>query len=108
MSAVEGRTIITSGVDIELDQMKQTWEGLENFLNQVARKLSENMPSDLQEALNIVYFPQIGFLATVPVDPATNAAVYDGEFDSPWERMFNTEYVGPFRFHCIVSMSNEA
>jgi DNA mismatch repair protein MSH5 len=41
--------------------------------------------------LNVIYFPQIGFLVTVPVDPETGAAVYDGSFDNPWERMFATE-----------------
>ena len=38
-----------SGIDEELDQMKLTLDSLDDFLNQVARKLSEKMPSDLRE-----------------------------------------------------------
>lgn len=71
--------------------MKRTLDGLESFLNEVARKLSERMPSDIRAALNVIYFPQIGFLVTVPLDPSTGAAIYDGGFETPWERMFSTE-----------------
>ncbi|CAN9407683.1 unnamed protein product [Alternaria alternata] len=87
----EGRTIIIPGVDEELDQMKHTLDSLDDFLNRVARKLSEKMPSDIRATLNVIYFPQIGFLCTTPVDQVTGNAVYDGTFDSPWERMFSTE-----------------
>ncbi|KAF1835488.1 hypothetical protein BDW02DRAFT_495713 [Decorospora gaudefroyi] len=90
-SEEQGRTVIMPGVDEELDQMKVTLDSLDNFLNTVARKLSEKMPSDIRSSLNVVYFPHIGFLVTCPVDPESGAAVYDGGFDNPWERMFTTE-----------------
>jgi DNA mismatch repair protein MSH5 len=90
-SAEQGRTVIMPGVDEELDQMKQTLDSLDDLLNRVARKLSERMPSDIRATLNVIYFPQIGFLCTTPVDEATGNAVYDGTFDSPWERMFATK-----------------
>ena len=90
-SVEESRTVIMPGVDEELDQMKRTLDGLEHFLNEVAKKLSEKMPSDLRSALNVIYFPQIGFLVTVPIDLSSGTAVYEGSFDNPWERMFSTE-----------------
>jgi DNA mismatch repair protein MSH5 len=71
--------------------MKLTLDSLDSFLNKVAHKLSEKMPSDIRSHLNVVYFPLLGFLCTVPADPETGAAVYEGSFDSPWERMFATE-----------------
>ncbi|KAF2471929.1 uncharacterized protein BDR25DRAFT_366675 [Lindgomyces ingoldianus] len=90
-SAEESRTVILPGIDDELDQMKATFAGLDVLLSQVARKLSERIPSDLQESLNVIYFPQIGFLTTVPIDLATGGGVYEGSFENPWERMFSTE-----------------
>ncbi|KAH7388768.1 muts domain V-domain-containing protein [Pyrenochaeta sp. MPI-SDFR-AT-0127] len=90
-SAEESRTVILPNIDEELDHMKRTLDGLESFLNSVAGKLSERMPSGLRETLNVIYFPQIGFLATVPIDPVTEAVVYDGNLEDPWERMFSTE-----------------
>ncbi|UPX10844.1 uncharacterized protein EKO05_0001482 [Ascochyta rabiei] len=88
-SAEERRTVILPGIDEELDHMKRTLDGLEDILNQVAGKLSERMPPDLRTSLNVIYFPQIGFLAVVPMDPATGAAMYEGGFDNPWEIMFS-------------------
>ena len=83
--------MILARVDEELDQMKRTLDGLDSLLNEVAMKLSEEMPSDLRATLNVIYFPQIGFLVTVPADPATGNAIYEGSMDSHWERMFATE-----------------
>ena len=90
-SAEERRTIILPGIDEELDHMKRTLDGLEDILNRVASKLSEGMPAGLQASLNVIYFPQIGFLVIVPTDPVTGAAVYDGSLNSPWEMMFSAE-----------------
>lgn len=90
-SAEECRTIILPGVDEELDSLKRTLEGLDDLLNQVAAKLSEGMPLELRTSLNVIYFPQIGFLVTVPIDPETDDAVYSGDLENAWERMFTTE-----------------
>ncbi|KAF2120478.1 muts domain V-domain-containing protein [Lophiotrema nucula] len=90
-SVEQSRTVILQGVDEELDHMKRTFVGLDSLLGEVARKLSERVPSSLQESLNVLYFPQIGFLTTVAVDAATGSAVWDGGFENPWERMFSTE-----------------
>ncbi|KAF2832856.1 hypothetical protein CC86DRAFT_414515 [Ophiobolus disseminans] len=90
-SAEEGRTVILPEVDEELDQLKRTLDGLDDLLNEVAAKLSEKMPSNLRASLNVIYFPQIGFLVTVPVDPETENAVYAGSFDNAWEQMFTTD-----------------
>ncbi|KAF2447466.1 mismatch repair protein 5 [Karstenula rhodostoma CBS 690.94] len=90
-SAEESRTVILEGVDEELDNMKRTFAGLDDLLGTVAHTMSEKLPADFQGSLNALYFPQIGFLITVPLDPTTGEAVYDGNFDNPWERMFSTE-----------------
>jgi len=61
-SAEQGRTVIMSGVDEELDQMKLTLDSLDEFLNQVARRLSEKMPSDLREYF--FYIQDTGIVCT--------------------------------------------
>lgn len=90
-SADERRTVILPGVDEELDHMKRTLDGLEDILNKVANRLSEDMPAELRATLNVIYFPQIGFLVLVPMDPDTGAAVYNGNLESQWEMMFSAE-----------------
>lgn len=90
-SAEERRTVIQTGVDEKLDNMKRTLAGLEDILNKVASKLSQAMPLDLRASLNVIYFPQIGFLVIVPMDPCTGKAIYQGGMDSLWEMMFSAE-----------------
>ena len=91
-SAEELRTVVLPGIDDELDRMRWDFDGLGHLLSQVARRLSERLPADVHESLNVIYFPQIGFLTTLPIDPATNTSVYEGSDEGPWERMFSTEY----------------
>jgi DNA mismatch repair protein MSH5 len=50
-STEESRTVIMPGVDDELDQMKRTLDSLDDFLDRVARKLSEKMPSDIRKLM---------------------------------------------------------
>jgi DNA mismatch repair protein MSH5 len=50
-STEEGRTVIMPGIDEELDQMKRTLDSLDDFLNRVARKLSEKMPSNMRKLI---------------------------------------------------------
>ncbi|KAF2182192.1 hypothetical protein K469DRAFT_636979 [Zopfia rhizophila CBS 207.26] len=102
----ESRTVVLPGIDEELDQMKRTFAGLDALLSQVARKLSERIPSDLQESLNVIYFPQIGFLTTVPINPATGGVIYDGSIDNPWERMFSTEEQAYFKNNEMCEMDD--
>lgn len=83
--------MILPGIDEELDSMKHTFAGLDSLLSQVARKIAERIPPDLRQSLNVIYFPQIGFLTTVPIDPGTGEGVYTGGIENPWERMFSTE-----------------
>lgn len=71
--------------------MKQVFAGLDKLLSQVAIKISDKMPSDLQGSLNVIYFPQIGFLITVPNETTTGGALYEGSLENPWERMFTTK-----------------
>jgi DNA mismatch repair protein MSH5 len=46
--------------------------------------------------LNVIYFPQLGYHITVPIDPVTRQPLYEGDPNDPagggqWERMFTTE-----------------
>ncbi|KAF3000149.1 MutS protein msh5 [Curvularia kusanoi] len=102
----ERRTVILPGVDEELDHMKRTLDGLESILSQVATRLSEAMPAELRAALNVIYFPQIGFLVIVPMDPLTGAAVYDGSLEKPWEMMFSADDQVYFKTSEVREMDN--
>ncbi|KAF9106612.1 MutS protein msh5 [Mortierella sp. AM989] len=68
-SMIEGRCVVKHNVDEELDRMRHTYHGLDNFLSEIAKEISLTIPSDFTSTINVIYFPQLGYLVTVPMNP---------------------------------------
>ncbi|SAM04069.1 hypothetical protein [Absidia glauca] len=81
-SQLEGRLTIKKGIDRDLDLLRSKYEALDNYLLQVAHEISAPLPVDIGHLLNVVYFPQLGYLLTLPSTAhdyfAQNAFLYDG------------------------------
>ncbi len=71
--------------------MKQTYDGIENLLNWTSKDVAGTVPVQHSLDLNVIFFPQIGFLISMPLDPTTNCGTYEGDSDDCWDRMFSTE-----------------
>lgn len=86
------RTVVRPGVDDELDTMKQTYDGIEDLLNKTSQSIAETVPAQYSLDLNVIFFPQIGFLISIPIDPETNRGNYEGaDTDGGgWDRIFST------------------
>jgi DNA mismatch repair protein MSH5 len=87
------RTVVLPGVSDELDTIRHRYDGLDSLLSEVAKKITETIPFDVDIELNVIYFPQIGFLTVIPLDESTGRGVHEGELDpeNAWVRMFSTE-----------------
>lgn len=59
-------------IDEELDELKKKYNGLDDFLSQVAVDLGEKVLPELAGSLNVIYFPQLGYLITLPFKPEMN------------------------------------
>ncbi|KAF9585639.1 MutS protein msh5 [Lunasporangiospora selenospora] len=68
-SVNEGRCIVKHNVDEELDKMRHTYHGLDSFLSEIAKEISQTIPFDFTPLINVIYFPQLGYLITVPMNP---------------------------------------
>ena len=82
------------GVDRELDNLKRTYDGLGGFLSEIATQLSNELPEWAKKYIeNCIFFPQLGFLTVVPLDPQTGKGMYEGEGmdDDVWEKRFYSE-----------------
>ncbi|KAI7782338.1 hypothetical protein LA080_013613 [Diaporthe eres] len=85
------RTCVMQGVSAELDELKRNYDGLEYFLNEVAAHMIQEIPEWAQQYVkNCIFYPQIGFLTVVSLNPETGRGNYEGEGlgDDVWERMF--------------------
>jgi DNA mismatch repair protein MSH5 len=106
LSQEQGRNVVRSGVDPDLDELKRTYEGLENLLAQVAQHVALSIPQELDADINVVFFPQIGFLIAIPQDPGTGHGLYEGPEDEPWERMFTTEEFFYYKNENVLEMDS--
>ncbi|KAF8073753.1 DNA mismatch repair protein MutS [Lyophyllum atratum] len=66
-SANAARVCVRSHIDEELDNRKHVYHGIDSVLSKVAEQICENVPRDYAASLNVVYFPQLGFLICVPM-----------------------------------------
>ncbi|CAO3701803.1 unnamed protein product [Rhizopus microsporus] len=62
----EGRNIIKEKLDAELDFLKSRYENMDTYLLEVAQEIGSNLPHEIKAALNVVYFPQLGYLIVLP------------------------------------------
>ncbi|MCJ1471038.1 MutS protein msh5 [Pseudocyphellaria aurata] len=91
-SAEMHRTVVNQGIDDELDVMKQTYDGIEDLLNQTSKNIAATVPAQFSLDLNVIFFPQIGFLISIPLDRNTNRGTYEGgdSEENRWDRIFST------------------
>ncbi|KAI9713851.1 MAG: MutS protein msh5 [Bogoriella megaspora] len=106
-SAEKGRTVVLRGIDVELDEMKRRFDGIENLLSSVADHVCSGVPRALGANLNVIFFPQIGFLIAMGLDPDTHEPVYDGSLEDPWEKIFSTEDNAYFKNGATHQMDDE-
>lgn len=88
-SEEQGRTVVKQGLDRDLDRMKDQYDGLESLLKHVATDIATTIPAELNIELNVIYFPQLGFHVSIPLNLRGEAA-YLGS-DESWELVFITE-----------------
>ena len=90
-SADMHRTIVNPGVDEQLDRMKRNYDGIEDLLNEASREIAATIPHDCAIDLNVIFFPQIGFLISMKADESTGRSDYEGgEDDDAWECIFTS------------------
>lgn len=85
------RTVVKPRVDPQLDEKKRFYEGISDLLSAVARDLAEAIPVGLPKDLNVIYFPQIGYLIAMPMNLETGQAYWDGTEEDNWEKMFTSD-----------------
>jgi DNA mismatch repair protein MSH5 len=89
-SIEQHRTVVKRGVNERLDEIKDVYDSMDNLLSKAAVEIARTLPGDFGSKLNVIYFPQLGYHITMPIDAETGQPIYDGG-DTPWARMFTTQ-----------------
>lgn len=90
-SQEQRRTIVRAGVNEDLDEAKRAYDGIEDLLSQAAEHIANEVPATLDSKVNVIFFPQIGFLISIRLSEHTGTGVFEGTDQDPWEKMFSTE-----------------
>lgn len=90
-SIEQHRTVVKRGVNDQLDEVKNTYHGMDHLLSRAANDIASTLPTELDTELNVIYFPQLGFHITLPINEMTGQPMYEGGEEEPWERMFTTQ-----------------
>lgn len=106
-SQEQRRTVVLAGVDPDLDEAKRTYEGIEDLLSHVAEHVANQVPADLDSKVNVIFFPQIGFLISIRLSEHTGTGVFEGLDDDPWEKMFATEANAYYKSNDMTQMDQE-
>ncbi|KAF8158095.1 hypothetical protein B0H34DRAFT_749503 [Crassisporium funariophilum] len=61
------RVCVRPHIDEDLDNRKHVYHGVDSVLSTVAEQISLTVPQDFARSLNVVYFPQLGYLICVPM-----------------------------------------
>ncbi|KAI2635026.1 putative MSH5 protein [Xylaria nigripes] len=108
-SVDRGRTAVKQGVDSELDERKRNYDGMEHFLAGVISKLRSSVPEWARKYVrNCIFFPQLGFLTVVSINPQTGKGDYDGEgLNDTWECMFIADGSAHYKNRQMKEMDEE-
>ncbi|TFK74858.1 hypothetical protein BDN72DRAFT_832971 [Pluteus cervinus] len=66
-SSSTGRVCVRAHIDEDLDNRKHMYHGINSVLSNVAEQISNKIPPDYASSLNVVYFPQLGYLICIPM-----------------------------------------
>eukprot|EP00026_Physarum_polycephalum_P000892 Phypoly_transcript_00893.p1 GENE.Phypoly_transcript_00893~~Phypoly_transcript_00893.p1 ORF type:complete len:1264 (+),score=288.55 Phypoly_transcript_00893:55-3846(+) len=89
------RIVIQHGIDEELDEAKQQYSFLDEYLTEVGKE--EMQQIDGFENLQIIYYPQIGFLISIPnvddpsLDTKVNLYSWDFQYETDESIFFKNE-----------------
>ncbi|KAK6355697.1 MutS protein msh5 [Orbilia javanica] len=101
-SQYQGRVCVKPGVDCDLDSIKDTYNSFDYMLGDVAKEVMNELPPEVKATglkLNVVYYPQLGYLICVPLGP-DKEPVYsgsNGDILNKWDWMFSTTHSSYFK-----------
>jgi DNA mismatch repair protein MSH5 len=109
-SLEQHRTTVLQGIDSSLDKMKQQYHGMDSLLTHVANEISNELPEWARPYIeNCIFFPQLGFLTVVAIDPISGKCMYEGEGVEGgfWERSFVSDSMGYYKNSHMRDMDAE-
>lgn len=101
---LQERVVIIPTVNAELDRLRKEYNELPEFLSSVVKQVANRINNPSIRAINVVYFPQLGFLVTIQLNDDLRVGDIDEE---GLELRFSTEKVAYFKDPCTLQLDKE-
>ena len=88
----------------DLDRLCERYHSLPDFLSSVVSRIASRVSDPAISTLNVVYFPQLGFLVTIPLRGGRTAS---GVQEPGFDLQFATERVAYFKEESTRALDSE-
>jgi DNA mismatch repair protein MSH5 len=94
-SRINQRVVVNRAINEQLDDWKTRYDGLDSYLVEVAKHVKTKLPLEFQEfeppAVEVGYYPRIGYVLQVPEDLAEMLDEHSLTTKNPWTQVFRAE-----------------
>lgn len=101
------RTVVMPGVNVELDELRRVWDGMDDMLSEVALVVARDLPVGVSNKLNVVFYPQIGFLISIQHDEDEVPLPFAGTENDAWEKMFHSPESSYYKNAAMTEMDEQ-
>jgi DNA mismatch repair protein MSH5 len=104
-SKMLAKVIVQPNIDLDLDELKREYNGLDSWLVEVAKHVKKTLPSvyqDMDHPLDVGYYPRIGYVLQIVEDLAPELETHFAGIGRPWTHVFTAQ-----GFACFKSLEME-
>lgn len=95
----QNRVVVKANIDTQLDDIRRKYYGLSDYLTSVVQEIALEFGPGSVKSLNVLYFPQLGYLVAIPNDPgaSTPSTIGGKGIPADYELQFSTERVSYYK-----------
>lgn len=96
-SKKQEKLVIRQHVNPDLDRLRHQYRTLPSYLTAKVQLVAERIRNPMIRAVNIVYFPQLGFLVTISLEGKSRVKDIQSAIGDDFDLQFVTEHVAYFK-----------
>lgn len=106
-SKKQEKIVIRQHVNPDLDRLRHQYRTLPSYLTAKVQLVAERIKNPMIRAVNIVYFPQLGFLVTISLEGKSKVEAIQSAIGADFSLQFVTEHVAYFKDPITKGLDDE-
>ncbi|UKZ73453.1 hypothetical protein TrVFT333_001100 [Trichoderma virens FT-333] len=104
------RYSVKPGIDVELDELKRQYDGMNSLLTEVANHVAQDLPIWARRHIrSCIFLPQLGFLTVVEQDSQQSGRRFDVECtgDGLWKKSFTNNESAYYKNRHMMDLDDQ-